>query len=167
MNKIIVTSLLVLFYGTSQVVMAAPPSDGTPRWETPGRAPVITVTGVYAGISALEIMALSRRIAAEAFVGYKFTRNFAYEAGIIAPVSSGQSNYLPAWNLSILGMYPINRYVNLTGRLGSTLDGDQAKAYLGLGGTARLTNRLDVRLEARTDGIMPSAAVTAGLAYNF
>ncbi len=162
MNKIIVTSLLVLFYGTSQVVMAATPSDTTTR-----SAPMMSGTGWYAGISALEMASSSRRIAAEVFVGYKLTRNFAYEAGMIEPVSTGQSSYLPAMNLSILGMYPINSYVNVTGRFGATLDDVQSKAYLGLGGSARLTNRLDVRVEARTHGTMPSAAATVGIVYNF
>lgn len=162
MNKIIITGLLVLFYVTPQVVMAATPNDTTTT-----SAPRMSDTGAYAGISALEMVLSSRRIAAEVFVGYKLTRNFAYEAGIIVPVSTGQSNYLPAWNLSILGMYPINSYVNVTGRLGLTLDGDQSKAFFGFGGSARLTNRLDARVEARTHGTMPSAAVTAGIAYNF
>ena len=142
--------------------MAATPSDTTTR-----SAPIMSATGMYAGISGLEMTLSSRRIATEVFVGYKLTRNFAYEAGIIGPVSTGQSNYLPAWNVSILGRYPINSYVNVTGRFGATLDDVQSKAYLGLGGSARLTKRLDVRVEARTHGTMPSAAATAGIVYNF
>lgn len=161
MNKMIITGLLVLFYVTPQVAMAATPNGTTTS------APMMSDTGAYAGISALEMVLSSRRIATEVFVGYNATKNLAYEVGVIVPVSTGQSNYLPAWNLSILGMHPINRYVNVTGRLGLTLDGDQSKAFLGFGGSAKLTNNLDVRVEARTHGAMPSAAVTAGIVYNF
>lgn len=161
MNKIIITGLLVLFYITPQVAMAATPNGTTTS------APMMSDTGVYAGISALEMVLSSRRIATEVFVGYNATKNLAYEAGMIMPVSTGQGNYLPALNVSILGRYPINRYVNVTGRLGTTIDNDRSSLYLGLGGSARLTNSLDVRVEARTHGTMPSAAATAGIVYNF
>lgn len=162
MNKIIITGLLVLFYITPQVVMAATPNDTTTT-----SAPMMSDTGAYTGISALEMVLSSRRIAAEMFVGYKLTKDFAYEVGMISPVSTDPGNDLSALNISVLGRYPINRYVNVTGRLGTTINSNQSKIYLGFGGSARLTNRLDVRVEARTHGAMPSAAATAGIVYNF
>jgi hypothetical protein len=156
-----IASLLVLFYASPQVVMAATLDD------TPTNTPIMSNTDMYIGISALEVVLSSRRIATEVFVGFNVTKTLAYEGGIIVPVSTGQKNYLPALNASILGRHPINSFVSVTGRLGTTVHSNQSKIYLGFGGSTKLTDNLDVRVEARTRGAMPSASATAGIVYSF
>lgn len=125
-------------------------------------------TGLYVGANGLEMVnKVARALAGEVYVGYKMTDSISYEASLVQPISAGLGKHLPAGTLSFLGKVPLSRDVNATLRVGGIADGTWGDFYGGAGVIARVTKRIDLRFEARTRGILPSATAVAGITYNF
>lgn len=125
-------------------------------------------SNLYAGASGLELVNRgSRALAGEVSLGYRATDYIAYEAGLILPISDGLTKHLPAGTLSFIGKIPLSRDVSAMMRVGGMADGTWGDFYAGAGVVARVTKRIDLRFEARTKGVQPSAVVVAGFTHSF